>query len=176
MSEGASGVQLYAEALAGGFPYSATAPFTVTTATGSCETGDGGTGCMPVGVITLAPSLTCVSGNVQPGDQTEGHSVPSSMQVTVVDIPVTSSAQSVGIQTTAYIGETSIVADGGAFCAPAPPLTEIDLYDPATGCTAPIDDAISVQSATGAVSCTSGDADGGCRNAGIEEFGCPLPQ
>jgi hypothetical protein len=164
-----AGIQLFAEALSAGSAYSATPGFQVALGIGSCESGDAGSACMPLGAITLTPTLTCVSGTLSP---TDGVTLPPTLDVTL-EVAVTESAQNAGIEDLAYIGQTALDAEGG-FCALAPPGGEVELVQPGTGCSAPPpgDEAILVQGGTGALSC----AGGGCVDAGAQTFGCGLPQ
>ena len=166
---GVAQVALVAEALSGGVAYTGAKTFGLTTLTaGSCaaSAADASASCTSLGPINLTPGLTCVSGTVG-GAVVDGGAL-TTLNATLVNLDVLYAA-SAGIQSSAYVGQVTLGA-GGAFCALAPPGTDLELVDPASGCSAPPPGApIPVLLGSSAPACAAG----GCADAGALTFGCP---
>jgi hypothetical protein len=163
---GGGNVQLFTSAVAGGVVYSGVKTFQVSAFStgGTCASNSG---CTAVGAITLSPSVTCVSGTITNDD---GGAPPPSLAVEIENISTAEYASSSGILNYAYAGQTQI-GTGGAFCALAPPGSEIRLTASlSSGCSAPkYQGTIPVPNGTGG---TCGG--GGCTDAGPLTFSCDL--
>jgi hypothetical protein len=167
---GAIGVAA-AAALSGSVVYAGSQTFSVTDlAAGSCAAAaDASTSCTALEQpIDLTPTATCVSGTVPNASNEAG--VVTTLNATL-DFNATGQflyAQPAGIRQTAYVGQVTL-GDGGAFCALAPPGTNLELVDPASpACRT---GSIAVLNGGAALACGAG----GCEDAGVNEFGCPQP-
>jgi hypothetical protein len=120
-----STIQLYAGGLVGAIPSAVLqTQVAVNSGSGSCSTG---TGCQALDALTLAPILTCVSGDIS-----EDGGAPSPLNVNE-SFPNLTYASSAGIKPTAYLGQTQIGA-GNTFCALGVPGGSVYLSDPSSSC------------------------------------------